>query len=125
MLITLFLGIICRMNFGKGLPRYLRALEPADDGEYVDVEKSILEKVDFPDVDFLRRTSPLSSPVDEFLPPRVSAMGETGNEAVPSPPLHKPLSNLSRTPSQSSDASSITNGIWHRADLKLKRWVIE
>ncbi|KAK0456411.1 hypothetical protein EV421DRAFT_1752315 [Armillaria borealis] len=42
------LGIICRFNFGKGLPRYLDAQEPLPGDDFTAVYSSDIEKVQFP-----------------------------------------------------------------------------
>ncbi|KAL0577589.1 hypothetical protein V5O48_004387 [Marasmius crinis-equi] len=43
------LGVICRYNFGKGLPRYLSAQEPLPGDDFTPVyHTSDIEKVDFP-----------------------------------------------------------------------------
>ncbi|OBZ79913.1 hypothetical protein A0H81_00460 [Grifola frondosa] len=50
-LITLVLGIICRINFGKGLSRYLNAEEPLPGDDFIPVvpgEKADFEKAEFP-----------------------------------------------------------------------------
>jgi len=52
-LIAFVLGLICRMNFGKGLPRYLAAQEPIFDASLPDsfvppTEERDPEKIDFP-----------------------------------------------------------------------------
>ncbi|EJD04260.1 uncharacterized protein FOMMEDRAFT_133567 [Fomitiporia mediterranea MF3/22] len=51
-LLTLVLGILCRINFGKGLPRYLNAEEPLPDNFEPVVAKGQMyddeEKVEFP-----------------------------------------------------------------------------
>ncbi|KAI0932609.1 hypothetical protein AcV5_004218 [Taiwanofungus camphoratus] len=55
--ITLVLGIICRFNFGKGLPRYLNAQEPLPSDDFLPTAKDIegnladVEKADFPSTD--------------------------------------------------------------------------
>ncbi|KAK0198499.1 hypothetical protein F5146DRAFT_1019831 [Armillaria mellea] len=45
---ALVLGIICRFNFGKGLPRYLDAQEPLPGDDFTAVYSSDIEKVQFP-----------------------------------------------------------------------------
>lgn len=48
-LLVLILGIVCRINFGKGLTRYLSAHEELDDDYQSPVEKTYdSEKIDFP-----------------------------------------------------------------------------
>lgn len=47
-LVAFILGVICRYNFGKGLPRYLNAQEPLPGDDFTPVKGSDLEKVDFP-----------------------------------------------------------------------------
>ncbi|TFK57635.1 hypothetical protein OE88DRAFT_1651480 [Heliocybe sulcata] len=50
-LMTFILGVICRLNFGKGLPRYLNAQEPLAGDDFIHVnpgEKNDEEKVAFP-----------------------------------------------------------------------------
>ncbi|KZT22145.1 hypothetical protein NEOLEDRAFT_1150266 [Neolentinus lepideus HHB14362 ss-1] len=47
-LMTFILGVICRMNFGKGLPRYLNAQEPLPGDNFGSDEKTDEEKVAFP-----------------------------------------------------------------------------
>ncbi|KAL1951764.1 hypothetical protein VTO73DRAFT_913 [Trametes versicolor] len=50
--VTLALGIVCRLNFGKGLPRYLNAQEELPDDDYTTPgEKGDTEKVAFPSND--------------------------------------------------------------------------
>ncbi|KAI0374485.1 hypothetical protein BV20DRAFT_936156 [Pilatotrama ljubarskyi] len=50
--VTLILGIVCRINFGKGLTRYLNAQEELADDDYrTPGEKSDSEKVAFPSND--------------------------------------------------------------------------
>jgi hypothetical protein len=53
MMVTLVLGLACRFNFGKGLPRYLNTVEPLDGDDFIPVfsEKGLdddPEKVEFP-----------------------------------------------------------------------------
>ncbi|EPQ61083.1 hypothetical protein GLOTRDRAFT_113542 [Gloeophyllum trabeum ATCC 11539] len=79
-LMTFVLGVICRLNFGKGLPRYLNAQEPlpGDDFEPVSPgsEKMDEEKVQFPDH---------SVPV-----PTYSAAFGSGNEVPPPSQMFAP-----------------------------------
>ncbi|KAG7099581.1 hypothetical protein E1B28_001411 [Marasmius oreades] len=50
--VAFVLGVICRCNFGKGLPRYLNAQEPLPGDEFTPVyQTSDIEKVDFPSSD--------------------------------------------------------------------------
>ncbi|GJJ09564.1 hypothetical protein Clacol_003787 [Clathrus columnatus] len=125
MLTTLVLGIICRLNFGKGLTRYLGVLEPLNEGEYPDMEINSPEKVDFPD---LSRSSSVSSGADRFQPPTILVTDGTDNKLASTRTLSisSELSklDLTRTLSQSSDASGTTNGAGSRTD-KSRRWVIE
>jgi len=48
-LLSVILGVVCRLNFGKGLARYLNAHQPLEDEEYTTgYESSDIEKVAFP-----------------------------------------------------------------------------
>jgi len=48
-IVAFVLGVVCRYNFGKGLPRYLNAEEPLPGDDFSPVyNASDLEKVDFP-----------------------------------------------------------------------------
>ncbi|KAK0506038.1 hypothetical protein EDD18DRAFT_1373163 [Armillaria luteobubalina] len=69
------LGIICRFNFGKGLPRYLDAQEPLPGDDFTAVYSSDIEKVQFPSNE---------KPIPTF-----SASFGSGNE-VPPPKLMFP-----------------------------------
>lgn len=51
--ITFILGLLCRFNFGKGLPQYLNAEEPLEGEDFVPVYPEKIydddpEKVEFP-----------------------------------------------------------------------------
>ncbi|KDR85303.1 hypothetical protein GALMADRAFT_52081, partial [Galerina marginata CBS 339.88] len=48
-LLSVILGVVCRLNFGKGLARYLNAHQPLEDDDYTTgYDGSDLEKVAFP-----------------------------------------------------------------------------
>ncbi|KAF9270578.1 hypothetical protein L218DRAFT_914723 [Marasmius fiardii PR-910] len=48
-IVAFVLGVICRCNFGKGLPRYLNAQEPLPGDDFTTVyQTSDIEKVNFP-----------------------------------------------------------------------------
>ncbi|KIJ68694.1 hypothetical protein HYDPIDRAFT_24949 [Hydnomerulius pinastri MD-312] len=93
-LLSFILGIICRINFGKGLPRFLNAQEPlpGDDFEPV-VWGSDPEKVVFPSND---------RPV-----PTYSATFGSGQEVPPPSQMFPPRSNWQRfaRPMRMSDQS--------------------
>ncbi|KZT06306.1 uncharacterized protein LAESUDRAFT_737029 [Laetiporus sulphureus 93-53] len=82
-LVTLILGVCCRVNFGKGLPRYLNAQEPISDDDFLptavetkgseDVEKAHFPSDGLPIPTYLVSAappSPLASPVDPQFAPR-------------------------------------------------------
>ncbi|KDQ54861.1 hypothetical protein JAAARDRAFT_37975 [Jaapia argillacea MUCL 33604] len=55
-MVTFILAIVCRMNFGKGLPRYLNAEQPLPGDDFISVTQtrevqSDVEKVAFPSSD--------------------------------------------------------------------------
>ncbi|KAH9835844.1 uncharacterized protein C8Q71DRAFT_763703 [Rhodofomes roseus] len=145
--VTLVLGIICRVNFGKGLPRYLNAEEPLSDGDDflpTAVETKAgkdVEKVEFPSTNTLVPTYMGSYP--DQVEPSARAMGPRffnssvqPFESQPDPPpmygaygSGSPMSSktavgethsLKRTPTNSSNASSGSNN-----STRSKRWVIE
>lgn len=48
-LLSVILGVVCRLNFGKGLARYLNAHQPLEDDDYTTgYDGSDIEKVAFP-----------------------------------------------------------------------------
>ncbi|PIL30969.1 hypothetical protein GSI_07138 [Ganoderma sinense ZZ0214-1] len=106
-LLVFILGIVCRINFGKGLTRYLNAQEELDDDYYP--EKTYdSEKIDFP---------PNFEPVPTF-----SAMFGTGPE-VPPPaqmrfgPRHmgpRFASNASSNPFDTPTESRSVSSSWLR-----------
>lgn len=122
MLMTFLLGIICRLNFGKGLPRYLHSLgEASDEDEYPD-----MEKIDFPTIKYVGRTSSDSADAESTLPwityQLTSTLGGSGKVSDGS---RNSQPSLGRTPSHSSHASSTASDAEHQTDSKHKRWVIE
>ncbi|KAH9937396.1 uncharacterized protein B0H18DRAFT_867070 [Fomitopsis serialis] len=140
--VTLALGIVCRINFGKGLPRYLNAEEPLSDGD--DFLPSAVEskggkdveKVEFPSTDILVPTyiDPRldREPTTRAMGPRFFNSSTQPFEPQPdAPPMYSasPMSSrtavaeinsLKRTSTNSSNASS---GSDH--STRSKRWVIE
>jgi len=144
--VTLALGIVCRINFGKGLPRYLNAEEPLSDGDDflpAAVESKggkDVEKVDFPSTNILVPTymDPCldREPTARAMGPRFFNSSLQPFEPQPdAPPMYSahgsasPISSrtavaetnsLKRTPTNSSNASSGSNH-----STRSKRWVIE
>ncbi|KZT74909.1 hypothetical protein DAEQUDRAFT_720098 [Daedalea quercina L-15889] len=146
--LTLALGIVCRINFGKGLPRYLSAEEPLSDGDdflATTVESKggkDVEKVAFPSTNTLVPT--YMGPNFEHIEPAPRAMGprffnsslqpfEPQSDAPPAYGMPygsgSPMSSrtvvgegnsLKRTPTNSSRVSSGSND-----STRSKRWVIE
>lgn len=77
-LIDLILGIVCRLNFDKGLPNYLNAQEPLSEDTFIQARSAegnaYDEKVDFPSVENTVRTFSAT-----FLPSTdIRAPGQTG-----------------------------------------------
>lgn len=92
-LVSLILGIVCRVNFGKGLSRYLNDEEPIPDdhhgfapqfsSEYYDKDAQDIEKVDYPNL----------SPVPTF-----SATFGRAPEITPLPQLYYATPQTTRSP---------------------------
>jgi len=57
--VAFILGVVCRLNFGKGLPRYLNAEQSLPDNDYERYSRSSMEK--FPDME--KFEFPTSTPV--------------------------------------------------------------
>ncbi|KAJ7596724.1 hypothetical protein C8J56DRAFT_1106125 [Mycena floridula] len=148
------LGVICRYNFGKGLPRYLNAQEPLPGDDFSPVYSSDLEKVDFPSNEKPIPTFSATFGSGPEVPPPsqmfASRMGPRFFNSA-AEPFESPRSTvlpepaLTRTSSRSSDQSSTvmhssenhgTIGSYYsyspsegspRNDTSIggKRWVIE
>ncbi|KAI8995420.1 hypothetical protein BD414DRAFT_534588 [Trametes punicea] len=144
-LITLILGIICRVNFGKGLRRYLNAQEELPDDDYRSPGgKSDSEKVAFPSTDLPIPTFsvafggggqdvPLPSQM-RFAPrqmgPRFYAHSydSAGSNPFSTPTDGSALSRHSSRSSQHSQTSvqsSHSNASSTAGSQRGKRWVIE
>lgn len=130
LLLTLCLGFACRLNFGKGLPRYLNAMEPLDGDDFIPVfsEKGLdndPEKVEFPST---------GRPIPTFS----ATFGKGSEVPVPSHMQFQQfrVDPITRSASSSSSTSG-TDGHLARNDSKGsqmshnssnsvgKRWVIE
>ncbi|KAI1797578.1 hypothetical protein LXA43DRAFT_877443, partial [Ganoderma leucocontextum] len=146
--VVFILGIVCRINFGKGLKRYLNAQEELDDDYYQSpVEKTYdSEKIDFP---------PNFEPVPTFsvmfgsgleVPPPAQMrfaprnMGPRFNSSASSNPFDTPTesrsslrshspTSLARQTSVSSQMSANSahslNSVGSAGSGRGKRWVIE
>ncbi|KAI9068033.1 hypothetical protein FKP32DRAFT_1562565 [Trametes sanguinea] len=148
---TLILGIVCRINFGKGLTRYLNAQEElAEDDYQTPGEKADSEKVAFPSTDLPIPTYSVafgggSSGQDvpppsqmRFAPrqmgPRFYASTTTTQSSASNPfstPSPTDGSVLSRQDSRSSQHSQTSvrsagsNASSSAGSARSKRWVIE
>lgn len=141
------LGVICRINFGKGLPRYLNAEEALPGDDFEPAYPSDIEKLDFPtntkalptfsatfkptpstsqtavgsdSVEAKRDMSPVTVPLKVHMrsPSEESSLSRSASERT-----YKTLGNNSDTPSHSranSNGSQASSG-WSPT----KRWVIE
>ncbi|KAI0670209.1 hypothetical protein C8Q78DRAFT_1039658 [Trametes maxima] len=144
--ITLILGIVCYINFGKGLTRYLNAEEELPDDDYhTPGEKGDAEKVAFPSNDVpiptfsvafggAGREVPLPSQM--FAPRQMGPRFYSGSsEGSGENPFMTPVDGnttrsgsptsytLSRHSSRSSQHSQ--SSVESSSSLKSKRWVIE
>lgn len=147
--VSFTLGVICRYNFGKGLPRYLNAQEPLPGDDFKPVTGvSDLEKVDFPSNDkpiptfsvafgsgdevppptqmFAQRLGPrfYNPSAEPFetprnTPPTTAPPSELSADAQPRSPIGSIASYYSYSPTDSSFSRSDTSG------QNGKRWVIE
>jgi len=135
---SLVSGIVCRLNFGKGLPQYLNAEEPQAENVSVTSPSSI-EKVNFPAYEESNSNSsaPFPAPLEVSFP-----MGypSARQQEAPITNLHSPVragshSNGSQTLiRQGSDKSepSIRHSIFSNSTDgsndsfgRAKRWIIE
>lgn len=144
-LIAFILGIICRINFGKGLIRYLNAEEPIPE-DFVPVNYGDdLEKIAFPSDD--KNIPTFSAAVQDVPPsqtfaPRIWEMFSTPEGSFPAPgAIQVPPAALARLPSygsyhtverhqskSSTHSSSSTTSSRYGSDSTAghsKRWVIE
>lgn len=139
-LVSFILGVVCRINFGHGLPRYLnpQGPMPGDDFEPVTFG-SDLEKVAFPSSDkptfsvTFGSGQQVHSPAQMFVPStwqrvaRPMRMSTQSSLQQPSPAKTRPspdgTSNpLHRYPSHSSVNSSMSTD---SRSIESKRWAIE
>ncbi|KAF9229606.1 hypothetical protein BS17DRAFT_743880 [Gyrodon lividus] len=131
-LVSFILGIICRINFGKGLPRYLNAQElmPSDGFEPVTFG-SDPEKVAFPSGDkpTFSATFGLGQRIPQTFMPSTSQrfaqpmrMSSQSSLQQPSPVKTRTSNPLYRYPSHSSVNSSVSTD---SRSTEYKRWVIE
>jgi len=102
-LLTIFsfiLGIVCRLNFGKGLPQYLKGERSLDDKDSIPRSPSDTEKVAFP-----TNERPIST-LAESLPSAVEAPPQTGFYPLPqsqgAPTVTVPSNLHTREPSTGS-----------------------
>ncbi|OSD05908.1 hypothetical protein PYCCODRAFT_1404746 [Trametes coccinea BRFM310] len=148
--ITLILGIVCRINFGKGLTRYLNAQEELGEDDYqTPGEKADSEKVAFPSTDLPIPTYSVafgggSSGQDvpppsqmRFAPRQMGPRFYTSTQSSASNPFSTPSptdgsgSVLSRQDSRSSQHSQTSvrsagsNASSSAGSARGKRWVIE
>jgi len=141
-LIGLIVGIMCRMNFDKGLVQYLNGEEPIQEGTFIqrvpDGESFSEEKVDFPSTRhpiptysasfdsnnlpgsmgprfFNQSAVPFDRPVDT----ESGASSYVDHSMQPTSPLSRNVSELST----SSQASSIMT--MNAPSIGRSRWVIE
>lgn len=140
LVLTFILGVICRFNFGKGLPRYLNAQEPLDGDDFIPVlsEKggfdSDPEKVEFPSLNGRRPVPTFSATFGkglEVLRPTQMEFGRmqgsvTRSGSSSSTGSVKPNEHLERTDSNGSQIShnSDSSTSSRRTDVG-KRWMIE
>jgi len=142
MVITFILGLICRFNFGKGLPRYLSAEEPLEGEDFLPVfpEKCRFdddpEKVEFPSSN--GRSVPTFSATFgkgievpkptriQFGPSRVKSLTRSVSSSSSSSTSSMKDVYLTRMESRSSEMShnSDSSTTSQRTDMG-KRWVIE
>ncbi|KAH9853099.1 hypothetical protein C2E23DRAFT_823292 [Lenzites betulinus] len=137
--VVLVLGIVCRINFGKGLPRYLNAQEELPEDDYTTPgEKADSEKVAFPSNDLPIPTFSVAFGSGQEVPPPSQMRfaprqmgprfysGSTdsnpfdtpiGSDGSASPP---PLYRQNSRSSQHSQSSVQSAG-----SQRSKRWVIE
>ncbi|KAI0359062.1 hypothetical protein OH77DRAFT_1420605 [Trametes cingulata] len=139
--VTLILGIVCRINFGKGLTRYLNAQEELPDDDYTTPgEKSDTEKVAFPSNDGPIPTFSVAFGSGQEVPPPSQMrfaprqMGPRfyASSSQASNPFDTPTDgNTSRSASptlyrQSSRSSQHSqSSVQSSSSQKSKRWVIE
>ncbi|KAJ3559602.1 hypothetical protein NM688_g244 [Phlebia brevispora] len=138
-LLTLVMGICCRLNFGKGLTRYLQGQEELPDSDFVPAtlpydEKFADEKVDFPSFDTPVPTFSAAYGVEPQMPPR--ALGARrilgprffATSAESFDPQPKNLSRQGSGSSQRStrsDASTSSSFYAGSESTMGKRWIIE
>lgn len=117
--VAFVLGVICRYNFGKGLPRYLNAQEPLPGDDFTPVYNSDMEKIDFPSNEKPIPTfsatfgsGPEVPPPSHMFAPRAPRMGPRFyNQAAepfetPRNTIASPTPALTRTSSVDSNQSS-------------------
>lgn len=144
------LGVICRYNFGKGLPRYLNAQEPLPGDDFTAVTGSDIEKVPFPSNDKPIPTfsatfgsGPEVPPPSQMFPSRGPRLGprffNPSAEPFESPrsgsPISSPSVALTRDSSLNSGHSdsfgtisslySYSHDTTGPESYNSKRWVIE
>jgi len=152
--VSFILGLVCRLNFGKGLPRYLNAHQSLSEdpgpGHYSDIEK-----VDFPSsTPVLAYPAVFQAPSESYAQPPYYTQGPRFfNNSSASPfnatPINPPSNahvvtrkastgssdgNLTRTPSNSSGHGSLASfysyggnsgGGHSRQESNKQRWIIE
>jgi len=141
--LTLICGTVCRIGFGKGLTRCLTAEEPLLGDNFVSVDSSDVEKVNFPSIAAPIPTySATFGSGDEVPPPNQMNFGALGPrfyrkslepfEPQPPAPIHtRTLSSASKSShagsigSTSSEGSSNRDGMSEERLVRNHRWVIE
>lgn len=149
-LVTLFLGIVCRVNFGKGLPRYLNAQEPLPDDDFLptvvdsklgeDVEKAAFPSNDLPIPTYnsfafgSQQAAAPPSPTPygpRQLGPRFFNSNLEPFEPQPgTPPVYSPRADISVMSSRTAvgDSQSLKrsgSNISDASSMQSRRWVIE
>ncbi|KAF9821816.1 hypothetical protein IEO21_00246 [Rhodonia placenta] len=149
-LVTLSLGIVCRVNFGKGLPRYLNAQEPLPDDDFLptvvdsklgeDVEKAAFPSNDLPIPTYNSFTfgsqqaaaPPSPTPYGpRQLGPRFFNSNLEPFEPQPgTPPVYSPRADISVMSSRTAvgDSQSLKrseSNISDASSMQSRRWVIE
>ncbi|KAG1754990.1 uncharacterized protein EDB91DRAFT_1042772 [Suillus paluster] len=143
-LVAFILGIICRINFGKGLVRYLNAEEPIPDDFSPVNYGDDPEKIAFPSDDDVPTFSVAFGPGQEVLPSQMFAPPiwhtfSTHNDPFSAPgAIQVPSATLARQPSSqsyhtverqqsksSTHSSTSTSSRGSDSVAHSKRWVIE
>lgn len=149
MIATFLLGLACRFNFGKGLPRYLNAEEPLDGDDFAPVfpeyrdPYSDPEKVEFPSsngraIPTFSATFGKGSEVPRPDQMHFGPMRARGNDSYSNEATHHRGGSVARSVSSASSGSTgslarVDSRVSHNSDSSMssgrteigKRWVIE